>query len=160
MAPSVTLERAIRAAVATNSQKFHALLERTSGRRSDTAAFGDAIPRVFNAIRAMAYDFVVVDTPPAFGAPDVRALAPHADAFLVVAKTHRLHMSKAVELRDLLDAFDKEELGLAVFEREAHRTGHLAPDGIDKARAGADSGERGWLSSGKASSRACASRKK
>ena len=142
MAPSVTLERAIRAAVSTKNPKLHVLPSGPAVDDPTPLLFGDAIPRVFNAIRAMAYDFVVVDTPPAFGAPDVRALAPHADAFLVVARTHRLHMSKAVELRDLLDAFDKEKLGLAVFEREAHRTGHLAPDGIDKARTGADSGER------------------
>jgi Mrp family chromosome partitioning ATPase len=141
-APSATLERAIRAAIASKNGELHVL---PSGLPTDDPTpllFGDAIPSVFNAIRALLYDFVVVDTPPGFGVPDIRALAPHADAFLVVARTHLLRMSQAVELRDLLDEFDKEKLGLAVFEREAHPISHLAPDGIHKARTGAAIGKR------------------
>ena len=119
-APSATLERAIRAAIPPK-RGAPRLAERNRADDPTPLLFGDAIPSVFNAIRAMPYDFVVVDTPPAFGVPDIRALAPHADAFLVVVRTHRLRMSQAVELRDLLDAFDKEKLGLAVFERRRTR---------------------------------------
>ncbi|MEP6892295.1 MAG: tyrosine-protein kinase family protein [Gaiellaceae bacterium] len=141
-APSVKLERGVRAAISSKNGKLHVLPSGLAADDPTPLLFGDAIPSVFNAIRALPYDFVVVDTPPGFGIPDIRALAPHADAFLVVARTHRLRMSEAVELRDLLDAFDKQKLGLAVFEREAQPISHLAPDGIDEARTGAATGER------------------
>lgn len=141
-AASIALERAIRAAISRKSGKLDVLPSGLAADDPTALLFGDAIPDVFNAIRALAYDFVVVDTPPALDIPDIRALAPHADAFLVVARTHRLYISQAVELRDLLDVFGKEKLGLAVFEREAHPISYLAPEGIDKARTGAVSGER------------------
>jgi Mrp family chromosome partitioning ATPase len=135
-APSATLERAIRAGISAKNGKLHVLPSGLAADDPTPLLFGDALPNVFNAIRALLYDFVVVDTPPGLGLADIRALAPHADAFLVVGRTHQLRMSQAVELRDLLDAFDKEKLGLAVFEREAHPTSHLAPVGIDKAPTG------------------------
>jgi succinoglycan biosynthesis transport protein ExoP len=141
-APSVTLERAIRAAISSKNEKLHVLPSGLAADDPTPLLFGDALSSAFNAIRALPYDFVVVDTPAGLGVPDIRALAPHADAFLVVARTDRLRMRAVVELRDLLDAFDKEKLGLAVFEREGHPISHLTPDESDKAHNGA-SGERG-----------------
>ena len=73
---------------------------------------------MFGALRAMPYDFVIVDTPPALGFPDMRALASHADAFLTVVRAHRLTMTQAAALQDLLNAIDKENLGLVVLERK------------------------------------------
>jgi Mrp family chromosome partitioning ATPase len=141
--PSVTLEHALRAAISPKNGKLRVLPSGHAAEDPTRLLFGDAISSVFNAIRALGYDFVVVDTPPGFGVPDIRALAPHADAFLVVAKTQRLHMSQAIQFRELLGTFDKEKLGLVVFERDAHRISHFARDGIDKAQTGAASGERG-----------------
>ena len=130
-APSTTMDREIRAI--TDNAKLGIV---PSGRAADDPTqllFGDALPSVFEAIRAQPYDFVVVDTPPAFDVPDIRALAPHADALLVVTRTHRLRMSEAADLRNLLDTLGKETLGIVVFERNAQRISHVTPDEIDTA---------------------------
>ena len=141
-ARSVTLERAIRTATSSENGKLDVLPSGLAVDDPTPLLFGNALPSAFDAIRALPYDFVVVDTPPGLGVPDVRALAPHADAFLVVARTGRLRMRAVVELHDLLNAFDKKKLGLAVFERRAHPISHLRPDESDQSHDGAAGGGR------------------
>ena len=115
--PSITSERATRAAISSDG-KLHVLPSGDVPNDPTPLLFGDGIARMFGALRAMPYDFVIVDTPPALGFPDMRALASHADAFLTVVRAHRLTMTQAAALQDLLNAIDKENLGLVVLERK------------------------------------------
>lgn len=46
------------------------------------------------------------------------------------------------ELRERLDAFKLEKLGLVVIDREPHPTSSPAPDDLHAARAGVSVGER------------------
>ena len=114
------LERTIRATISTKTRKLHVLSSGTAAEDPTQLFFSDVIPSVFKALRTLRYDFVIVDTPPGLGVPDLQALAAHADAFVAVARANRVRASEAVELRELLDAFGKEGLGVAVFERSAH----------------------------------------
>jgi Mrp family chromosome partitioning ATPase len=139
-AASITIERAIRASI-SSSGKLHVLPSGLGFDDPTPLFFGDAIPRVFKAFRGLPYDFVIVDTAPALGFPEVQALAPHADAFLTVVRTHRLRMSQAEELRDLLKSVDKESLGLVVFEGKAHPISRFATDGNGQVMTVAAAGE-------------------
>jgi Mrp family chromosome partitioning ATPase len=131
---SFAVESALRSAIWIKYGNLHFLASGVVPDDPTPLFFGHGIASIFKAIRGMGYDFVIVDTPAAFDSPDTRALAPYADAFLAVVRTRELRMKQAIELRDLLDAFDKPMLGLAVFERDAHLIGGGAPDRASEAR--------------------------
>jgi Mrp family chromosome partitioning ATPase len=116
------IERALRSAAVARDDTFGSLASGEPTHEPASLLFGNDIGSVFDTIRTLPADLVLVDTPPGCGFPDVHALAPHADALLVVARTHRLRLSRATVLRDILDQFDdKPRLGLAIFDGGAQR---------------------------------------
>jgi capsular exopolysaccharide synthesis family protein len=91
-------------------------------------------------LRDLAFDYIVIDTPPTRSAVDAQVLAPEADALVIVARLHHTHFH---DLRDVREAFERvavEPAGLVVVGTRPHRMRRrsLIPD-----HASASIGRRG-----------------
>jgi Mrp family chromosome partitioning ATPase len=104
--------------------------------------FTDALPTLFRRIRALPYDFIVIDGPPVLQSADFAAIALHVDSILVVVRADRMHMSLAAELREGLELFEDTRRGLAVIDRRQHPIADPAPADLSTTRVAAASGER------------------
>jgi Mrp family chromosome partitioning ATPase len=81
--------------------------------------FGNALPEIFDLVRKLDYQFVIVDTPAGLDTADLHALGGFATLFVVVVRPDRLNMNEALEFRDLLGGFPGSKVGLVGFEQEA-----------------------------------------
>ena len=116
------LKRAIHPAQASKEGKLSVLPSGSAVSDHTGLLFTDAAAKTFEGIRELPYDFIVMDGPAALVAPELQALAEHADSILVVVRDDLLDAGQVAELRDRLDALPAEKLGIAVIAREPHPT--------------------------------------
>ena len=72
---------------------------------------------LFQWIRRMNYEYVLIDTPPLLSSADARALSQWCTRMLIVADLDRLRPENAVDLSDILDRLHANALGLVVIGR-------------------------------------------
>lgn len=106
------LRRSIRQAPADHGLDVLA----AGGALSDPSSLlsGPALASVFDALRALDYSFILVDSPPALGLSDTQFLARQTDDMLVVARLDRVSTEQVEDLGELLGRLRIEPLGLVV----------------------------------------------
>ena len=80
---------------------------------------GPALGAVFDAIRRMDYNYVLIDSPPILGLSDTQFLARQADDVLLVARLDRITPSAAEDLSELLERLKLAPLGVVVVGAKA-----------------------------------------
>jgi succinoglycan biosynthesis transport protein ExoP len=73
---------------------------------------GPELGAFFEAVRALDYHFVLIDSPPALGLSDTQFLVRQADDALIVARLDRVSPSQAEDLRELLRRLQIAPVGL------------------------------------------------
>jgi tyrosine-protein kinase Etk/Wzc len=74
----------------------------------------DLLEPVFDEIRCLSYDYVLVDSPPLLGLGDTHVLAQWSTSLLIVARVEQLRVENATDLREALDRLAVTRLGLVV----------------------------------------------
>ncbi len=108
----------------------------TAGRTpSDPSSLmsGPELGAFLEAVRALDYHYVVIDSPPALGLSDTQFLARQVDDLLIVARLDRISPAQADDLRDLLRRLRITPIGMvavgARVELSPYYTGERAPSG-------------------------------
>jgi capsular exopolysaccharide synthesis family protein len=73
-----------------------------------------ALTTLFDELRRMDYQYVLIDGTPLIGIADAQALATRVDDVLVVSRLDRLRVEDVIEVRDILDRLDVTPLGHVV----------------------------------------------
>jgi receptor protein-tyrosine kinase len=74
----------------------------------------DLVWSLFEQIRRLDYEWVVVDAPPVLGPADARVLAGVADALLLVSRLGAVTMEQLRSEREAIDTLEVEPLGVVV----------------------------------------------
>ncbi len=106
------LESAIR--VAPGEQKLDVLAAGEMPEDPSALAWSPALHAVMEAVRAMDYNYVLIDAPPMLGIADAQLLAREADDVLLVARLDRVSPYQADELRGLMARLEIKPVGLTV----------------------------------------------
>ena len=141
-APARPLEMAIHPASAKKYRTLSVLPGGTPVGDNIEILFTDALPSLFRRIRALPFDFIILDGPPLLQSAEFSEIAPHVDSILVVMRADRMHMSLAAELRDRLELFDDKRRGLVVIDRRQHPVTDHTPADLSTTRATRTQGER------------------
>lgn len=102
----------------------------TSGSNTDSAVRAlttETGRRFFAGLRAVGFDYVLVDGPPLLGIADSTVLAQEADDLLVVARLDRVTVENAVDLRDMLSRLSTPALGLIVIGTPSETSPYYLP---------------------------------
>lgn len=75
---------------------------------------GPGVTELLAHLRALDYDFVLLDAPPLIGIADSQVLARHVDQLMLVNRLDRLTLEHVAELREIIDRLDVPVLGLVV----------------------------------------------
>lgn len=73
-----------------------------------------ALNLLFDELRTLDYEYILIDGTPLLGLADTQALAQRVDDILLVSRLDRLTTEDAIELRDLLDRLEVSPLGHVV----------------------------------------------
>jgi capsular polysaccharide biosynthesis protein/Mrp family chromosome partitioning ATPase len=116
---------------ATSGPRGHGELSLlTSGSNPDRAvrALTTETGRLFFAgLRAVGFDYVLVDGPPLLGIADSTVLAQEADDLLVIARLDRVTVENAVDLREMLSRLPTPVLGLVVIGTPSETSPYYLP---------------------------------
>jgi Mrp family chromosome partitioning ATPase len=74
----------------------------------------DLLEPLFDEIRYLSYDYVLVDSPPLLGVGDTHVLSRWSTALLLVARVEQLRVENAADLREAVDRLAVTRLGLVV----------------------------------------------
>jgi protein-tyrosine kinase len=74
----------------------------------------DLLEPLFDEIRYLRYDYVLVDSPPLLGVGDAHVLSQWSTAVLIVARVEQLRVENVTDLREALDRLAVTRLGLVV----------------------------------------------
>jgi tyrosine-protein kinase Etk/Wzc len=74
----------------------------------------DLLEPLFDEIRYLSYDYVLVDSPPLLGVGDAHVLSQWSTLLLIVARVEQLRVENATDLREALDRLAVTRLGLVV----------------------------------------------
>jgi capsular exopolysaccharide synthesis family protein len=88
-----------------------------SGKRPDDPSrllLSPGLMRLFDELKQLDYDYVLVDGTPLLGLADSQALAQRVDDVLVVSRLDRVTIEDTIDLRDLLDRLEVSPLGYVV----------------------------------------------
>jgi Mrp family chromosome partitioning ATPase/capsular polysaccharide biosynthesis protein len=75
---------------------------------------GPAMRTFLERVRALDYDYVLVDAPPLLGIADSQALTRHVDEVLLVNRLDRITLERVEELRDVIDRLGLRPIGIIV----------------------------------------------
>jgi Mrp family chromosome partitioning ATPase/capsular polysaccharide biosynthesis protein len=75
---------------------------------------GAGMEAVFNALMELDYAYVLVDSAPLLGIVDTQALARRVQDIIFVARLDRLSLDAVFDVRDTLERFEVDSLGLVV----------------------------------------------
>lgn len=75
---------------------------------------GPAMTSLLAHLRALDYDYILVDAPPLLGIADSQALARHVDDVLLVTRPDQLTLEHVDELRSVIDRLHLRPLGIVV----------------------------------------------
>jgi Mrp family chromosome partitioning ATPase len=75
---------------------------------------GAGMEAVFNALMELDYAYVLVDSAPLLGIVDTQALARRVQDIVFVARLDRLSLDAVFDVRDTLERFEVDSLGLVV----------------------------------------------
>jgi capsular exopolysaccharide synthesis family protein len=81
--------------------------------------FGGPLDSLLSALKALDFDYVVIDGPPILAVADGHALAQRADGVIVVARLGRLGFEQAIETGERLAQLDAKALGLVAGVRSS-----------------------------------------
>ncbi|MGI9020537.1 MAG: P-loop NTPase [Solirubrobacterales bacterium] len=70
--------------------------------------------KLFDHVRGLGYDYVLVDSPPILGVAEAQPLVRLADRIFFVARPDRLSLEKVIEAEELLGRLEAKTLGLIV----------------------------------------------
>jgi capsular polysaccharide biosynthesis protein/Mrp family chromosome partitioning ATPase len=112
------------------SQAIHEVLPAGSGMRGEgclhviasgaeykdpgSLVSGPAMTMFLRQIKALDYDYVLVDGPPLLGIADSQVMARNVDHVMLVSRLDRLSLDHVGELREVLDNLDRPILGVVV----------------------------------------------
>jgi Mrp family chromosome partitioning ATPase len=65
-------------------------------------------------VKALDYDYVLIDGPPLLGIADSQVMARNVDHVMLVSRLDRLSLDHVGELREVLDGLDRPILGVVV----------------------------------------------
>jgi capsular exopolysaccharide synthesis family protein len=74
----------------------------------------EAVGALFEVLRKLEYDYVLVDGPPLLGVADTQVLAQQADRLLLTVRLDRVTVENVIDTRDALDRLDAKAAGLVV----------------------------------------------
>jgi succinoglycan biosynthesis transport protein ExoP len=75
---------------------------------------GAALGLIFEVVRQLDYNYVLIDSPPLLGLGDTQLLAGHADDVLLVSRLDRITPEQAEDLRELLERLKLAPIGVVV----------------------------------------------
>jgi capsular exopolysaccharide synthesis family protein len=75
---------------------------------------GDVVESLFDQIRRLDYEYVLVDAPPLLDVVDAQVLTRAADGVVLVAGLDTVTIEQLLEARDVLDRLELEPLGVVV----------------------------------------------
>ena len=73
-----------------------------------------AVSTLFDQLRALDYQYVLIDGTPLLGIADSQSILPRVDDVIVVSRLDRLRVEDIIEVRDILDRVDVTPLGHVV----------------------------------------------
>lgn len=90
------------------------LMASGSGASGVSPLSGEATQVLFDQLRQLEYDYVLVDGPPLLGIADAQVLAQQTDRLLVVVRLDRVTVDNVIDTREALDRLRADALGLVV----------------------------------------------
>jgi capsular polysaccharide biosynthesis protein/Mrp family chromosome partitioning ATPase len=75
---------------------------------------GPSMGMLLNQIKALDYDYILVDAPPLLGIADSQVMARHVDHIILVNRLDRLSLDNVAGLREIIDGLDTPILGVVV----------------------------------------------